>query len=337
MLRTYVLHPEFYDGRPLVGGDLINFADLIQSLDRHVTLVVPDPEMEAFTGLVNSSRLGVRAELAMERVLRELAESGSAIVRHMPTNEKTPVERATQAAVAHHADALIVRSRSDIPVKTGGIAWRVLEDVVREILGDADSIALDKLPTEAAIDDLLARFFRRDDVLVVVDPFLGANILRGSRAGDFLEGLTKILQVWSKARPGRHPRPRVEFVMARSKTRASDRGQVPQPSGDPDFVAIRDELSRRVQAECNSLRSGVAEPWVEVKVGKSFTDRGLHSSRRDWEIAHNLDELGKWLRHVRARSHHPAPAPPSVQLLQRAEAHRLSFLRDNAQRCGSPS
>lgn len=339
MLRTYVLHPEFYDGRPLVGRDLTNFADLIQSLDRHVTLVVPDPELKAFTGLVNNSDLGVRAELVMERVLRELAESGPAIVRHMPNNEKTPLERATQAVAAHRADALIVRNHADIPIKTRGIAWLGLEDVVREILGDGDSIALDTLPTERAIDELLARFFRRDDTLVVVDPFLGANILRlrEGRAGDFLQGLTKILQVWSKARPGRHPQPCIEFVMARSKTRASDREQVPQASGDPNFVAIRDELSRRVQAECKSVRSGLAEPCVEVKVGDSFTDRGLHSSRRDWDIAHNLDELGKWLRHLRARNHHPAPRPPSVQLLQRAEAKRLSYLRRDAQRCGSPA
>jgi hypothetical protein len=333
MLRTYVLHPEFYDGKALSPRDLANFAALIESMERQVTLVVPAPEMNDFLGLVRNRDLGARAEVVMERVLQGLSESGPGVLRYMPDNERNALDRATRAASVHHADAIIVRNALSGAGSLAPAPFRSLEQVVKDLAAQPTAIGLDQCSNEAAIDELLARFFRLGDDLVIVDPFLGANVIRGAQARTFLEGLSKILRLWWAERPGRHPNPCVQFLMAADKTRKQAQEVRISSQSSTSLADIAKELELLVRKECSEGRKGSPAPRVDVRYCDSFTDRGLRSSQRDWDIAHNLDELGKWLQHARKPTHRPAPRVPSVRLLQGADAQRLKRLLRDAEPC----
>jgi hypothetical protein len=333
MLRTYVLHPEFYDGSSFRPRDLANFAGLIEALEKHVTLVVPSPEMEAFIRLVAHPDLGARAEVVVERVMQGLAESGPAVRPYVPGEERSALERAKRAASVYHADAVIVRDAASASASASGVSFRSLEVVAKDLAAQPTALGLDQLPNEAAIDAILVRFFRHDDHLVIVDPYLGVNVIRGSGATAFREGLSKVLRLWWEKRPGRHPSPCVQFLMDSDKSRKHAQSTGKPWQSSTSLADIAKELELLVRKECSEGRKGSPAPRVDVRYCDSFTDRGLRSSQRDWDIAHNLDELGKWLQHARKPTHRPAPRVPSVRLLQGADAQRLKRLLRDAEPC----
>jgi hypothetical protein len=257
------------------------------------------------------------------------------VLRYMPNDERNALDRATRAAGVHHADAIIVRQAKADAGPSAAVPIRSLEQVAKDLAAQPSVIGLDQCSSEAAIDEILARFFRLGDDLVIVDPFVGANVLRGQhRAQPFLEGLAKILRLWWAERPGRHPSPCVQFLMAGDKTRKAAEDVGGLKGRDPDMASIAAELERLVKLECSGVRKDSPAPRVDVRQCESFTDRGLRSSQRDWEIAHNLDELGKWLQHARGPKHKRAPRVPSVRLVQGADAQRLKRLRLEAKPCG---
>ena len=328
MLRTYVLHPEFYADPPLAGRELANFGDLLRALDKQVTLVVPSPELEAFVRLAKDRLTGVRAEAVVERVLNDFAASGPALVRYMPDKERSALERAKRAAIVHRADAIIVRSDAAAPSK--GVPWRGLEQVVMDIEADGDSVAFDALNSELGVDDLLARFFRRDDHLLVVDPYLGKSVLVQGGNPRFRKGLFKLLKLWAEARPKLSPDPCVVFLLARNKSKAG------AEAASIDFDAIHSSLERLVNDAFGPGNAPSVRPRIELRLHENFTLRGMRSSKRDWYVDHNIDELGGWLDYIRAGSRpRRAPRVPSVQLLERAKATQLERLRRESEHCGS--
>jgi hypothetical protein len=330
MLRTYVLHPEFYADPSLAGRELANFGDLLRALDKQVTIVVPDPDLEAFVRLTRNPLLGARAEVVVERVLSDLAASGPALVRYMPDKERTALERAKRGAIVHQADAIVVRASTS--TNSRGIPWLGLEQVALDIESEGDSVALDGLMSESGVDELLARFFLRDDHLVVVDPYLGKNVLLEAGNHRFRKGLLKLLKLWTLKRPKLNPEPCIVFLLDRRKSRLGDR----YADAGLDIDAIHRALEQLLVTALGPASGPPVRPRIELRVHHDFTMRGMRSSKRDWYVDHNIEELGGWLDYVQAgRGARNTPRVPSVQLLERAKSNQLDLLRRQSELCGS--
>jgi hypothetical protein len=331
MLRTYVLHPELLEPGKLSGASVADFASLIEALLSHVSLIVPRPDLQAFWKLTRHADLGAKAEANRERLLVQLANSGPAL-RILEWDGGTAMQRCLKAACSEKVDAALTISRKE-PLP-GGLATMTLAQLAQETASQAEPVDLGKVGGFTEVEALLARFFRRDDYLSVIDPYIGRHALHGfdgPRGKPMRIGLEMILRVWASQRAKVHPEPTVEFVVDPKKIRQDPAERRPKGAGDEELVEVARKLSALVDAICSSQ---IGSPRIKVELRTSierFAHRGMRSSRRDWVIDHNIDEFGKWLAGMKnSCTRPPRQQVPSIRILHGTDREKSELIRLNS-------
>jgi hypothetical protein len=320
MLQTYALHPDFFSPNRLQARDLMNFAALLDAMQQNVQLAVPRAEFPKFVALASAGNLGSRSAAIVERLLLHAANSDP-VLQQIDSSSRTALGRCLDAATQARADAILVVG-DPRPIPRSPCPAQALDTVVAGLGRKFEPVDLSACATLADLQALLAPLFRGDDYLLVIEPYIGSKVLRmgGQRQDKFLPGLRLILQIWENTRP-RKVVPTVELLFDKCKTRGRD-GEMAEGN---DYVSIADRLRRELESACSAK--------IEILMStRSFSDRGLRSSRRHWIIEHEVAELGKWLDRLEKENRSLSQAEGHVRLLFGPATRKLQDIRSNAQR-----
>jgi len=296
MLRSYVLGPCLLEKPLETDDDRSDFAELLRATQDRVTLVIPREDVESLTKAASRCASGARGEELRERIMQSLSNSGPEMLVLDGTTGGTPLERAVSALQKSGCTSMIVREPADyagrLKLDPASCKFHPLHSAAREVLKDEDGQALESMQGLEEIERLIDSFFCIDSRLIIIDPYLFKAAAAEFRDGQRFVGvgLRKLIEGCVRTARQRNRPAVIQLIGDREKLLADKKSELGVARSLEDVVVW---LERWV------LSAGTAQagsrPTLQVRVSSvsHFNSRGIRTSRRTWNIEHNLSDLGK--------------------------------------------
>ena len=310
MLKTYLLAPELLDCSKLDVGRAHDLLSLLGALTTTATFLIPRPDLGPFIQAVGQIPAST-APLLEQLLLNEWSGSGGAIVPlDCPSSSRSTLKRLRDAVTANPHDTVVCASVKEIDhlrkVLGATTICVLLDDALRERTRAPKSVELQKFTSEQAIDEHLGKFFARGDQLIIFDPYIVKKLPTPVTEPGFFElALAKLLALYTAGAHPAYRTLRVAVMIDRSKLKQSFKSA--DKTSSTGSVLQFDDYMNSAIAECKHsvtrmANAGTTSPIdieVTIRVSDSFSERGLKSSGRFWNIDHQLDDLGKVLSALR--------------------------------------
>jgi len=307
VLRSYAMSVRLFGTAPLTPDEesaLLNIAEL---MDRQVTLVLPESEVDSFVRLIPAHRFnGRRLKGLVEQAMTSRGlEDQLILIGHDQVNDPVAAIRYAESNVGIHG--VLVRKGTSVPYPIRKLRRLTLEQAWQELRSIRQSRELYDFETATSLDMFLGQFFWRDREVVVIDPYLGAKAHRGAEGLNSIQiVLTRILKLVLNSPLVKAPQRRLVIVTDAANTKkAGDKNGVSRPC---DWAH-----SRIVGAAHEAIQAAggkISKFEIEVRFAGGFSQRGIISSNRVWHVEHDIEDLCRAIR----RADRPRSGPRGNEL-----------------------